>query len=127
MSGLVMAALLLHAVLLARHDVVMFNQAFRVADAQAASIEGLSPGAICHHKGDGSGKPESPPSDRGKVPSPCPVCLGLVAACAVSPSAPPPPAPPLFYAYTVYPSVQPHIFEFRKFRSPPSRGPPAFA
>lgn len=125
-----MACVFIHAALLARHDVFMFNAGLRSADASAVSVEDFPPEAICHSEAgapNSSGKTESPPSSPGKLPSNCPVCFAFVAAYAVSPSTLPAPRPPLASAHVLFPPSQSRVAEFPKYRSPPNRGPPALA
>jgi hypothetical protein len=129
-SWAVAACVFMHAALLARHDVFMFNAALRSVDASTLGIEDFPPEAICRSEAgasDSSGKSESPPSSPGKAPSNCPVCVAFVAAYAVSPSALPAPHPPRASAHVLFPPSQSRIAEFPRFRSPPNRGPPAFA
>jgi hypothetical protein len=128
-SWVVVAAVLMHAVLLARHDVFMFKATLRLVDAAAINPEDIPPGDICHSQAGGaesSGKPKSPPSTPGKSPSRCPICLALVAAFAVSPSTPTAPRPQQTSVHVAFLLPQPRIPEFQKYRSPPNRGPPAF-
>jgi hypothetical protein len=126
-SWVVVAAVLMHAVLLAQHDVFRFKAALRSDDALAVNIEDFPPEAICHTQTGATetGKPRSPPSAPGKFPSTCPVCLAFVAAYAVSPGTLPPPRPPQASVYAAFLPPQSPRPDLRKFRSPPNRGPPA--
>lgn len=125
-SLVVMAAMLVHAVLLARHDVVMFKAALRAGDAMAVQIQDFPAEAICHHEAPdtaGGTLPEKPPASPEK-PYRCPICQALVAAYAISPGAAPKPQPRQVCAYVLFLPVSSYRSEFPKFRSPPTRGPP---
>ncbi len=125
---MVVAAVLIHAVVLARHDVFMFKAALRSNDALAVNIEDFPPEAICHSQTgatENNGQPKNPPSAPGKFPSTCPVCMAFVAAYAVSPNTLPAPRPPQASVLAAFLPLQSRAPDFPKFRSPPNRGPPA--
>jgi hypothetical protein len=126
-SWIVVACVLMHAVLLGRHHVFMFQAALGSIDAQTVSLADFPADAICHGEAgtsdDGKAKERTPGDPR----SSCPVCLGIVAPCIVTPAAATPPSLPNISATVAFLADRSLFFEFSRFRSPPNRGPPPVA
>ncbi len=81
-SWLAVAAILLHAATVARHNVIQF-QAIPVGLASSAILD---PGIICHadSEADESGNARTlPGKSPSPAPKPCPVCLGLASIHAL--------------------------------------------
>jgi hypothetical protein len=125
-SWVVVAGVLMHAALLARHHVFLFQTALAESATSTVSIADFPPEAICHSEAgaDESGKSKEPPSAPRTPKSTCLICLGFVAAYAVSAAASPSPCIPRTSATVVFLAEQSPFFEFSRFRSPPNRGPP---
>jgi hypothetical protein len=77
---LAVAAILLHAGTVARHNVIVFQ---RVA-AELASEAALDAGLICHIETDEDGGGQALPGKDRTPAKPCPVCLGLASAHALA-------------------------------------------
>ncbi len=79
---LAVAAILLHAATIARHNVIRFQ----VIAAELAAPRGIDPVAICYVVSEAHGSSLAPavPGDRqDRTSKPCPICLGLVSAHAL--------------------------------------------
>jgi hypothetical protein len=124
-SWIAVAGILLHAVTLARHNVIQY-QAF---STQAALLQAFDAGIICHVDSDADedGKAQGlPGKDQGRTTKPCPVCFGFASANAALPASD---APALRVPQTVIADA----FISRDndpappagFRLPPNRGPPS--
>jgi len=124
-SWIAVAGILLHAVTLARHNVIQY-QAF---STQAALLQALDAGIICHIDSDADedGKAQGlPGKDQGRTSKPCPVCFGFASANAALPASE---APALRVPQTViadaFISRDNRPAPLARFRLPPNRGPPS--
>ena len=80
---LAVAAMLLHAGAVSRHNLIMFEKVAAQFSANAA----FDAGQICHIDADASGNTKSLPGKDGNGPQkPCPICLGLASAHALQSS-----------------------------------------
>jgi hypothetical protein len=125
-SWLAIAAILLHAATIARHNVIQFN----AIAAGLTSLTGFEPGVICHA---GSEADESanalalPGKSQERAPKPCPVCLGLASVHALPASeAVPLPAPQTVVAAASF-SEDLTLESAVRLPFPPNRGPPSLA
>jgi hypothetical protein len=125
--GLVtVAALLLHAVTLARHNVIRFQ----AIAAELAAPTGLNLAAICYVavEADSDGPAPAIPGDgQDGTSKPCPICLGLIPVHALPTSeAPAPRIPvPVFVARFIPQKLE--LAPAVRFSLPPTRGPPSIA
>jgi hypothetical protein len=128
-SWVVVAGVLMHAVMLGRHHVFMFQAALGSIVSSSIAIEEFPPGAICHS--DALANDAAPSKGRPSIPdgakSGCPVCLASVAAYAISPSASPALRLPRTSGPIAFPAAQTSLAKFTRFRSPFQRGPPSLA
>jgi len=127
-SLIAVAGMLLHAATIARHHVIQFNHVFAAQAASAA--EARRTAGICHEESpaqeDGKAQGQSGKSPGGAA-KPCPICLGLASAHAVSASEPPVLRVPqavisLAFAFHDRQAAPP-----ARLRFPPNRGPPSIA
>ncbi len=125
-SWLAIAAILLHAATIARHNVIQFQ----AISASLASLAGFEPGALCHAGSETGGDEKAqtlPGKDRERASKPCPVCLGLASAHALPASeAASLPAPQTLLIAASFPkelTLEPLGGLF----FPLSRGPPSLA
>ncbi len=124
-SWVAVAGILLHAVTLARHNVIQY-QAF---STQAALLQAFDAGIICHvdSDADDDGKAQGlPGKDQERTSKPCPVCFGFASANAALPASE---APALRVPQTViadaFISHDNDPAPPAGFRLPPNRGPPS--
>jgi hypothetical protein len=79
---LAVAAIMLHTVTIARHNVILFQ----TIPNELAALVGFEPGAICHvdSEADGDGQAQDLPGKRQNgTPKPCPICQGFASAHAL--------------------------------------------
>lgn len=116
------AAMLLHAVTLARHNVIRYQ----AIPTEAALLLALDAGVICHVDGEADGKTQGLP---GKAPGgaakPCPICLGFASAHALPASEAPAPRVPQTVIADAFISRDNEPAPPVRFRLPPNRGPPS--
>jgi hypothetical protein len=82
---LAFAAIMLHTVTVARHNVILFQ----AIPNELAVLAGFEPGAICHvdSEADKDGKTPGFPGDRQNSSSkPCPICQGFASVHALQTS-----------------------------------------
>ncbi len=125
-SWVAVAGMLLHAITLARHNVIL-HQALPY---ELETLLALEAGVICHvdSEADEDGKAQKlPGKDQGRVSKPCPVCLGVASAHALPASE----APALRFPQTVvtlaFVSRHPQLLPAAAVRFPSNRGPPSIA
>jgi hypothetical protein len=123
---LAVAAIMLHAATIARHNVIRFQ----AIAAELAASTGFAPAAICYvaSEADGSGPAPAVPGDgQDGTSKPCPICLGLASAHALPASEAPAPRVP----HTLFvPRFVPQKLELApsvRLFLPPTRGPPSIA
>jgi hypothetical protein len=121
---LAIAAILLHAGTVARHNSIMF-QKVSAALATGAAFEA---GLICHVESSTDGEEQSLPGDNGSSPSkPCPVCLGLASAHALLTPDAPAMGVPVFVSHKVAVPAEIEQAVVSRFSLPLTRGPPSLA
>ena len=123
---LAVAAILLHAAAIARHNVIRFE----AIPNELALLAGFDASVICHtdsETGDNGAAQGLPGKDQGGTSKPCPVCLGLAFVHALTPSG----APVLRLPQAVYAArLSPQNHEAApavRLSLPPTRGPPSIA
>jgi len=123
---LAVAAILLHAVALARHNVIRFQ----AIAAELAASTGFAPAAICYVavEADSDGPAPAVPGDGQDGPSkPCPICLGLISAHALSTSEAPAPRIPTAVSFVRFIPQKLELAPTARLFLPPTRGPPSIA
>ncbi|MGO9484297.1 MAG: DUF2946 family protein [Rhodomicrobium sp.] len=118
------AAILLHAATVARHNVILFQ----AIHAQLASQQGLETGVICHLAAEDGKAQGLPGKDQGGFAKPCPICLGLAASAHALPASA---APPLRVPQTILAAAfvpqDPQLASAARVSLPSNRGPPSLA
>jgi hypothetical protein len=125
-SWLAVAALLLHTGTVARHSVIQIQ----AAQARFAQFAALEAGIICHIETgtDDGGPVQSLPGKNGSgTAKPCPVCLGLASAYALSASEAPQLRVPLAHLVSEPLPQGPELARAAWLSRPPNRGPPSSA
>jgi hypothetical protein len=124
-SWIAVAAILLHTATIARHNLILL-QAASAEIATAASAAGL----ICHtdaSSGDNAQTQGLPGPDKGNPSKPCPICLGLASAYALTASdAPVLPVPQAVFQKVAPPRETGHGAG-TSFLLPHTRAPPSLA
>ena len=125
-SWLAVAAILLHATTVARHNVIRFE----AIPNELALLAGFETGVICHadgETGDNGTAQRLPGEDHGGTSKPCPVCLGLASAHALTAND----TPVLRVPRAVFIArLAPQDLEALppvRLSLPPTRGPPSIA
>ena len=125
-SWLAVAAILLHAGTVARHNVIRFE----AIPNELALLAGFDAGVICHTDSetvDNGTAQGLPGKDQGGTFKPCPVCLGLASVHALTASG----TPVLRLPQAVYIArLSPQNHEAApavRLSLPPTRGPPSIA
>jgi hypothetical protein len=125
-SWLAVAAILLHAGTVARHNVIRFE----AIPNELALLAGFDAGVICHtdsETGDNGTAQGLSGKDPASTSKPCPVCLGLASVHALTASdAPILRLPPAVYIAPLSPQDHEAAPAVR-FSLPPTRGPPSIA
>ncbi len=123
---LAVAGILLHAATIARHNVVRFH----AIPAELAALAGFDQGIICHvdSEAGANGSDQGLPSkDQDRTSKPCPICLGLASAHALTASDAAVLRIPqaFFVAHVAFPKLE--LLPAARYSLPLTRGPPSAA
>ena len=125
-NWLAVAAILLHAGTVARHNLIRFE----AIPNELALLAGFDTGAICHvdsAPGDNGAAQGLPGNDQGGTPKPCPICLGMATAHALTASDAPILRVPQAVFVVRFAPQAPRLAPTGRISLPSNRGPPSIA
>jgi hypothetical protein len=125
-NWLAVAAILLHAGTVARHNVIRFE----AIPNELALLASFDTTNLCHA---GSGTSDDrageglPGKGQGSTSKPCPICLGMATAHALTASDTPMPRDPRAVFVVRFVSPAPRFARTGRISLPSNRGPPSIA
>ena len=125
-SWLAVAAILLHAGTVARHNVIRF---LAIPD-ELALLAGVETSVICHvdsEAGDSGTAQGSPGKNQGGTSKPCPICLGMASAHALTANDAPAPRVAQAVSAVRFVPQKPRLAPTGRVSLPSNRGPPSIA
>jgi hypothetical protein len=125
-SWLAVAAILLHAGTVARHNVIRFE----AIPNELAQLAGFDAGVVCHtdsETGDNGTAQGLSGKDPASTSKPCPVCLGLASAHALTASNTPALRVPRAVFIARLAPQEREAAPAVRLSLPPTRGPPSIA